>query len=71
VRYSIDTSAILDGWRRYYPPDVFPGRMGSARRFDRRRRLDRPNIPDVCAARGLRCISVLQLLHDDGWKFAR
>lgn len=22
--YSIDTSAILDGWRRYYPPDVFP-----------------------------------------------
>jgi hypothetical protein len=30
LRYSIDTSAIdtsaiLDGWRRYYPPDVFPG----------------------------------------------
>jgi len=24
VKYSIDTSAILDGWRRYYPPDVFP-----------------------------------------------
>lgn len=24
MRYSIDTSAILDGWRRYYPPDVFP-----------------------------------------------
>jgi len=22
--YSIDTSALLDGWRRYYPPDVFP-----------------------------------------------
>jgi len=22
--YSIDTSAILDGWIRYYPPDVFP-----------------------------------------------
>ncbi len=21
--YSFDTSAILDGWRRYYPPDVF------------------------------------------------
>ena len=21
--YSIDTSAILDGWVRYYPPDVF------------------------------------------------
>lgn len=24
MRYSIDTSAILDGWRRDYPPDVFP-----------------------------------------------
>jgi len=24
VKYSIDTSAILDGWVRYYPPDVFP-----------------------------------------------
>ncbi|MGE0454274.1 MAG: DUF4411 family protein [Vicinamibacteria bacterium] len=24
MRYSIDTSGILDGWRRYYPPDVFP-----------------------------------------------
>jgi|CXWL01.1.fsa_nt_gi hypothetical protein len=23
-RYSIDTSAILDGWVRYYPPDVMP-----------------------------------------------
>lgn len=22
--YSIDTSAILDGWWRFYPPDVFP-----------------------------------------------
>ena len=25
MKYSIDTSAILDGWRRYYPPDAFPG----------------------------------------------
>jgi Domain of unknown function (DUF4411) len=25
MRYSIDTSAILDGWQRYYPPEVFPG----------------------------------------------
>ncbi|MCW8985465.1 MAG: DUF4411 family protein [Thermoanaerobaculales bacterium] len=25
MRYSIDTSAILDGWIRYYPPDTFPG----------------------------------------------
>jgi hypothetical protein len=24
VRYSIDTSALMDGWVRYYPPDVFP-----------------------------------------------
>jgi len=24
LKYSIDTSAILDAWRRRYPPDVFP-----------------------------------------------
>lgn len=24
MKYSIDTSAILDGWIRQYPPDVFP-----------------------------------------------
>ena len=24
MKYSIDTSSILDGWIRYYPPDVFP-----------------------------------------------
>ncbi|MFC1679818.1 DUF4411 family protein [Elusimicrobiota bacterium] len=24
-KYSIDTSGLLDGWRRYYPPDVMPG----------------------------------------------
>jgi hypothetical protein len=24
VSYSIDTSAFLDAWVRYYPPDVFP-----------------------------------------------
>ncbi len=24
MAYSIDTSGLLDGWVRYYPPDVFP-----------------------------------------------
>jgi hypothetical protein len=24
MKYSIDTSAILDGYNRLYPPDVFP-----------------------------------------------
>ena len=24
MKYSIDTSALLDGWIRYYPPDIFP-----------------------------------------------
>lgn len=23
-RYCLDTSALLEGWARYYPPDVFP-----------------------------------------------
>lgn len=22
--YCIDTSGLLDGWKRYYPPDIFP-----------------------------------------------
>ena len=25
MRFSIDTSAILDGWRRHYPRETFPG----------------------------------------------
>ncbi len=25
MKYSIDTCALLDGWQRYYPKDVFPG----------------------------------------------
>ncbi len=24
MTYCLDTSAILDGWARYYPPDIFP-----------------------------------------------
>ena len=28
MRYSIDTSAILDGWIRHYPPDVIPSLWG-------------------------------------------
>jgi Domain of unknown function (DUF4411) len=24
LKYSIDTSALMDGWIRYWPPDVFP-----------------------------------------------
>ncbi len=24
MKYVLDTSAILDGWNRYYPPHVFP-----------------------------------------------
>ena len=25
VTYSVDTSALMDGWLRYYPPEHFPG----------------------------------------------
>jgi hypothetical protein len=153
LRYSIDTSAILDGWRRYYPPEVFPalwqrldeliaeGRLiateevlfelerkdddvyawAKARqsmfvRIDDRIQpkvseildrfeklldtranrsggdpfvialamvedctvvsgeratgsLNRPNIPDVCSALGVHCISLLQLIRDKKWTF--
>jgi hypothetical protein len=30
----------------------------------------RPQIPDVCAARGVPCIDVLQFIRDQGWTFA-
>jgi hypothetical protein len=155
VRYSVDTSAILDAWIRYYPPDVFPGvwdrlddliKDGSLRATEEvlielerkhdevyawarereklfiaiddriqdvvsdilmshERLLDtragrsagdpfvialaeiercivvtgeratnsmiRPHIPDVCIARGVRSMTVIELLRAEGWRFAR
>jgi len=153
LRYSIDTSALLEAWRRHYPPDVIPAlwegldrliQSGDlrateevlhelerkddevfewARRHpacfveidaaiqpvvqamlrDHKKLLDtrksrsggdpfvialaqvngatvvsderrtgsaeRPNIPDVCAALGIRCINVLGLIREQGWVF--
>lgn len=153
MRYSIDTSAILDGWRRHYPPDVFPALwqrldqlitssdlaateevlrelerkddevhewfkerggmfilidepiqiavaqlLADYRRLvnDQRNRsmgdpwvialaqvhgcavvsgeqrsgnLNRPRIPDVCDALGIRCISLLELIREQRWLF--
>lgn len=155
MKYSIDTSAILDAWLRYYPPDVFPALwlkldelidngtlqateevLSELERKDddvyawaaerdalfipidddiqpivseilkdypklldtRLNRsagdpfvialaklegctvvtgehptgtMDRPNIPDVCAALGIRCISVLDMIREEGWRFER
>ena len=34
-----------------------------------RGKLDIPKIPDVCEARGIRCISLLEMLRELGWKF--
>jgi len=153
MKYSIDTSAILQGWLKHYPPDVFPGfwekldtltsngdlrateevlhelekqhdevfawvAKGPAlfipldgpiqvcvkeilaahpRLVDNRRNrsgadpfvialarvngatvvtgesltgnLMKPNIPDVCAAMGIPCINLLQLIRREGWTF--
>lgn len=153
MKYSIDTSALLDGWRRYYPPDVFPGlwseiddliALGELRAteevFHELERKDddvaawarerdelfvaidediqeavrgilgvypklidtranrsaadpfvialafvqgcavvtgeratgspeRPNIPDVCDAFEIQCLSLLQLVREEGWRF--
>lgn len=153
MRYSIDTSALLDGWNRYYPPDVFPAlwqRLGKLiadgdlraseevldeltrkddlvlawarekpdffmassehvqlvvieilgaheKLIDTRsgrsgadpfviaaaevsgsivvtgerptNRLERPNIPDVCRARGVEWVSLLQLIRQQHWTF--
>jgi hypothetical protein len=154
MKYSLDTSALLDGWRRYYAPDVFPGvweRLDELIRDGRLRASDevfrevqkkddevtkwvrerkgllfveaddelqvvlrvimrdhpklvdtrsgrsaadpfvialariancavvtgeratysssRPNIPDVCRAIGIECLSLLELLRREGWSF--
>lgn len=34
-----------------------------------RGKLDTPKIPDVCGVRGLRCITLLDMLRELGWKF--
>lgn len=153
--YSFDTSAFLNSWNRYYPPDLFPslwerfddlinsgniiateevfielerkdddvhrwalerkkmfvpmyGDIQQAaisilaqypRLIDNRRNRsgadpfvialaqtrmedcavvtyethsdspDRPRIPDVCAALGIRCINVPDLIQEEGWRF--
>jgi len=153
MAYCIDTSAILDGWVRYYPRDVFPtlwdklekmiaeGRLVApdevlkelsrndddlhrwARLQDgmfcpleddvqiattqilgtfpklvnnernrsiadpfviavakvrklavvtgekRKGNTSRPKIPDVCEAYGIRCLTLLELMKSEGWKF--
>jgi Domain of unknown function (DUF4411) len=88
VRYSVDTSALLDGWRRYYPPDVIPGLWsgldalivdGSLRATEavvtgerrRTKSADRPNIPDVCDALDIPCLTLLDLMRAEGWRFER
>ena len=154
MKYSFDTSAILDAWQRRYPPDVFPrvwdrfdkaigrGDVGASeevrleiekrddevyawvkarkakmfvpineqqqrhvssilaqheRLVDTRRnrsaadpfvialamerecavvtaeaatgKADRPNIPDVCLAMGVRSITLLDFFREQGWSF--
>lgn len=154
MKYSIDTSAILEAWRRRYPPDVFPavwerleevidkGDLGASeevlieiekrddevlewakkrkakmfvpideqqqrhvssilvkheRLVDTRKnrsaadpfvialamaqecavvtaeattgKPEKPNIPDVCLALGVRSMSVLDFFREQGWRF--
>ncbi len=153
MKYSLDTSAIVQAWRTHYPPEIFPsvwqrlddlidsGALRASEEVlyelerkddevlawvrdrgeliidideeiqiavqtilkEHRRLLDtrksrsgadpfvialaqinraavvtyerptnsakRPNIPDVCRALGIRCITFLQLLREQGWVF--
>ncbi len=61
MKYSIDTSAILDGWRRYYPPDRFPSVWR--------------NIENLIASRNLcgteEVLIELKKKDDDVYKWAR
>lgn len=154
MKYSIDTSAFLEAWRRRYPPDIFPavwarieavidagdlaateevflelekrdddvhawakGHRGNLfvpidepqqrhvaailqkheRLVDTRKnrssadpfvialalangcavitaeaatgKADRPNIPDVCSALGVRSINLVEFFREQGWRF--
>ncbi|MBI4964691.1 MAG: DUF4411 family protein [Desulfomonile tiedjei] len=153
MTYSVDTSALMDGWVRHYPKDVFPRIWESIdelisqeiliassevlkelekqeddltawaldrkhmfvpidddiqvsiseilrdypRLVDTRRdrssgdpwvialarvrkcsvltgerstsKIEKPNIPDVCIALGIRCVNMLQLFRDQEWVF--
>ena len=154
MKYSVDTSALLDAWVRRYPPDIFPalwerieeaveaGDFGASeevllelakrddeihkwakgrktamfvpidaeqqqhvssmlgayeRLVDTRRnrsavdpfviavaiakrcavvtaegatnKPERPNIPDVCSGMEIRCIGLVELFRDEGWRF--
>ena len=40
--FCIDTCALIDLWRRYYPPDVFPGLWADIERLISQRRLIAP-----------------------------
>lgn len=51
MAFCVDTSAWLDGWRRYYPREV----TGTA---------EKPRIPFVCTAEGIRCISFLDMIRE-------
>jgi len=152
LKYSIDTSALLDAWVRYYPPDVFPSvwekieritnngtliateevlmelgkkhdevykwardhggmfvpvdgqiQVEVARILARHERLvdtrrerssadpfvialaklescavvtaekatgkpEKPNIPDVCSALGIRCMDLIEMFREQGWR---
>lgn len=154
MRYSFDTSAFLEAWRRRYPPDVFPavwqrfheiiekGELGASEEvlleiekrdddvhgwvkerktklfvpidenqqrhvseiLEKHERLvdtrknrsaadpfviavaivegctvvtaevatgkpEKPNIPDVCSAMGVRSIDLLEFFREQGWRF--
>ena len=61
MKYSIDTSAILDGWRRYYPPDRFPSVWRNLERLIAAR--------DLCATEEV--LIELKKKDDDVYKWAR
>lgn len=31
--------------------------------------LDKPKIPDVCDAMGIRCLSLVEMMEEEGWSF--
>lgn len=70
--YSFDTSSLLNGRRDLLPPEIGLARARGCAVVTEETpsgRLDRPRIPDVCGALGVRCLNLVGFIKDQGWTF--
>ncbi|MFA6039723.1 MAG: DUF4411 family protein [Candidatus Peribacteraceae bacterium] len=70
-----DSPELVDTKRMGEQADPFVIAMAEAKKWTvitaekNSSRRNRPQIPDVCAARKVKCISILDFFREQGWKF--